>query len=278
MNRRIAGFVLAMIMLAAGCTPAPLVPTPTAAPTTGEPVRIRVAAPESLEPVMRALLSSYQRSHPGAEIVFVRRADALAGAALAQEGIDLAAVSWLPANLPEGAWVAPFARDGLAIVVNGQNGLPGLTLAQLRMLFQGRVETWEPWGGLPGAPQIVSREDASGDFSLLQSQVMGEFPVTLTALVAPTTEAVLTLVAENQLAVGYVSTARLAEGVRVTPLDGIPPAPEMLAAGVYPLTRDCYLIAAQEPQGALRDYAQWILGSEGQAIVRQLGFVVAQAK
>jgi len=265
-----------LLLLLAGCaTPAaPVVPEPTPLPTMAAPQTLRVVHSESLEPVMVTLASAYQRQAPAAQVILVERADTLALQALLSGDVDLAVLSWLPPEaLPSKAWRAVFALDGLAVIVNPQNGVPGLTLEQLRQLFQGQRDDWASWEGMPGMPQIISREDASGDYAFFQRRVMGDNRVTLTALLAPSTQAVLNVVAEDPLAVGYVSSARVDGHVRILAIEGVPPAPEAIATGIYPLSRELHLVSLEEPQGAIRSFAQWMLDSQGQDIVQRQGFL-----
>lgn len=261
-------------LLLAGCTAPVLVPTPTPLPSSGPSQQVRIACPENLEPLLRALAAAYQRDHPTAQVSVLKRADPLAWKALQDGEVDLAGLAWLPESLPPETWLLPLARDGLAVIVNPQNGIPGLTMEQLRTLFQGRVADWAPWGGLPGAPQLVTREDASGDTLLFQQRVMGSFPLALTALLAPTSEALLDVVLAEQLAVGYVSTARLNGRGRALAVDGVPPVPEMLASGLYPLTRDIALAAREAPQEASADFIHWLAGERARAIIQQQGFLL----
>lgn len=214
-----------------------------------------------------SLAATYQRDVPTVKITVTQRANRLAHTAIQQGDADIAILNWRPIPSTPILWTTPFARAGLAIVVNPQNGLPGLTLEQLRQLFQGQIENWESWGGLPGTPQIVSREEAAGTYQFLQRAVMRDARVTLTALLAPNSESVLTLVQENVLAVGYISAAQLTEEVRALAIEGVPPADETIAAKLYPLTYDLYLATWDEPHGASRDFIQWILSPSGQGII-----------
>jgi phosphate transport system substrate-binding protein len=43
----------------------------------------------------------------------------------------------------------------------------------------------------------------------------------------------------------------------------------------YPIARDLYMYTDGEPTGIVKDYLDWILGSEAQQIVAELGFVPA---
>ncbi len=273
MNRWSVAWLM-LLGLVTGCmAPAALVPTPTPLPPPVTPQLVQIACPENLAPLMMALASAYQREEPAVQLVVVERADILAYQALVNGDVEIAALTWIPTSLSEQTWRVPFARDGLAVVVNTRNGLPGLTLDQVRQLFRGRIEDWEPWGGLPGAPQVISREEASGDFLFFQAQVMRDARVALTALLAPTSAAMRESVGSDALAVGYLSTAWLDGNVRALTIEGIPPANEAIAAGLYPLSRELQFVTLGEPQGAARDFIQWTLGPQGQNIVTAQRFI-----
>jgi phosphate transport system substrate-binding protein len=51
------------------------------------------------------------------------------------------------------------------------------------------------------------------------------------------------------------------------------PSIQTVNDGSYPVARDLYMYTAGQPAGAVKDYIDWILSSEAQAIVAQLGFV-----
>jgi phosphate transport system substrate-binding protein len=51
------------------------------------------------------------------------------------------------------------------------------------------------------------------------------------------------------------------------------PSVETASAGEYPLARNLYMYTAGEPTGVIAEYLDWILSTEGQQIVTNLGFV-----
>ena len=252
-----------------------LVPTPTSQVSTVVVEDLQVVASDSLTPAIQAAASAYQRDHPEVQITVLPRAGSLATRALQQGDADVAVVTWLAGDLAEDAWIQPVSRDGLAIVANSQNGLPGATMTQLQELFQGRLEDWATWGGLPGPPRLVSRETASGAYAFFQAWVMRDARVTLNALLAPSTQAVLDFVADEPLAVGYVSTACLDGRVRAVAVNGVPPSKEAIAAGLYPMTRTHFVVTLSEPDGAARGFVQWLLADPGQSVLEAHGFVAA---
>lgn len=268
------GWLALAIILLVACTPTlDLVATSTPLPPQQTPQTLSIAAADTVAPALQTLISVYQQKTPTVQIHLIERADHLAVQALEQGDVDLIASLGWSGKSWDTAWATPFARDGLAIIVHPQNGLPGVTLKQLRQLFQGQVENLESWGGLPGAPQIVSREEAAGEFSLFQTMVMQDARVTSTAMLAPGSDAVLELVGNDPVAIGYLSAARVTDRVRSLAIEEVPPAPEAVASDIYPLTYEVFWVAPNEPQGVARDFVQWVLAPEGQGVIAGQGLL-----
>jgi phosphate transport system substrate-binding protein len=135
------------------------------------------------------------------------------------------------------------------------------------------VENWQVWGGLPGVPQLVSRESASGEFLYLQNNVMREIRTSLNASLATSSDIMVQYVSQDPLAVGYLSTTRLSKDVRAVGIDGIPPSEETIAAQIYPLIRVIYVVTNGEPEEPERSFVQWMLEGEGQLLLKNQGFV-----
>lgn len=266
--------VLSIVLLLEGCVlPASVVPTPVITAPVVEPIKLHVVCPESIAPAIRAAAATYRQMHPEVEITVLVRADALAWQALQAGDADVAVLTWFPETPEEGAWVRTLSRDGLAIVVHPHNEVASLTITQLQDLFQGRVEDWAAWGGPGGPPVLVSRETASGEASFFQAWVMRDARTALTALLAPSTEAVLQYVSREPRAVGYVSTARLDGRVRAVPINGVSVDERALRTGQYPLVRTHFVMTLQEPREPARSFVQWLLEPPGQAVLSSHGLI-----
>jgi phosphate transport system substrate-binding protein len=64
--------------------------------------------------------------------------------------------------------------------------------------------------------------------------------------------------------------------VAVAAEPGVPyvrPSIESVNSGQYPIARPLFMYTNGEPGGMIKDYIDWILGPEGQAVVAELGFV-----
>ena len=47
---------------------------------------------------------------------------------------------------------------------------------------------------------------------------------------------------------------------------------ETVSSGAYPLARDLYFYLRAEPQGATREFVDWVVGDAGQQIVSTVGY------
>ena len=253
-----------LLLFLTACAPQPLT-------VTREPVTLRLVAADSCGPLASELAAAYEASHPWVTVQVEVYNTTLAERTLRADGADLALLSWLQETSgEEPLWSQPFARDGVAVVVHPATPFDETGLAHLQDIFRGRVQEW---GGM--VLTVVSREEGSGTRAAFESVVLGDRDVTFIAVVMPSSEAVVEYVARTPGAIGYVSTLwigeSLAGGVRVMPVEGALPTLDAILDGSYPLSRSLYLAATAEPTGEVREFAQWVLGPEGQAVTRRWG-------
>jgi phosphate transport system substrate-binding protein len=242
-----------------------------------EPVYLKAAGSTSMQPLVENLAQTYTERHEYVT-VDVQGGGTRLGIALARGNqIDIGTASRTPTAEDErdpetGAkrlWWTAVAQDGIALVVHPQNAVGGLTLPQARDIFFGRILDWEEVGGRPGEIVVVSREDGSGTREVFEEMVMEEQRVTLTAIVIPSSEAVVEYVAGHPTAIGYVSMGYLSPQVKALPIEGVSPTPENVQSGAYPLTRPLYLLTGQEPTGEVKAFIEFVLSPAGQAVVEQ---------
>ncbi len=254
---------LSFAILLAACA----ITTPPSTPTL-----LRLAGSTSMMPLLDELGQAFRAQRPDITFEIQSGNTALSLDLLNRGEVDLAAASWLPANLSS-AWVAtPIAWDGLAIVVHPDNPLEGLTLLQLRRVFAGWAFRWQDVGAptIAGEDfstiQAISREDGSGTRALFEQQVMGNERVTLTALVMPTSQAVVDYIADHEDAIGYVSMALANDRVKVLRIEGRLPTPATVRSG-YHLAYPLYLVTRGQPTGPAKAFLDFALSPAGQSIV-----------
>ncbi|MBV9385952.1 MAG: PstS family phosphate ABC transporter substrate-binding protein [Chroococcidiopsidaceae cyanobacterium CP_BM_ER_R8_30] len=196
----------------------------------------------------------------------------------------------------------PVAIDGIAVVINPNLKIPGLTVAQLKGIYSGRLVNWDQVGGpnLPITPYSRRLAD-SGTVEFFVDNVLGGQNFSKNVKFITTTTQALRAVANN---LGYIYYASAPEivgqcSVRPLPLGSrsdalVPPYREPFIPlsqcpsqrnqlnevafknGQYPITRQLFVIVKQNGEIAQRAgeaYANLLLTNQGQELIRQAGFV-----
>ena len=193
---------LTLIIPLAACGPTAVTP-----PT---PITLRIAGSTSMLPLLSDLTAAYTEEYPHVHFAVEGGGSHVGLERLEGGEIDLAACSWLPSpekDTPQPYVATSVAWDGIALIVHPDNPLDELTLLQVRDIYAGWRLDWQEVGGRAGDIIVISREDGSGTRAVFERRVMGEQPVTLTAIVMPSSAAVVSYVARHATAIGYVSMA-----------------------------------------------------------------------
>ncbi|MCY7322510.1 MAG: PstS family phosphate ABC transporter substrate-binding protein, partial [Phormidesmis sp. CAN_BIN36] len=190
------------------------------------------------------------------------------------------------------------ALDGIALYVNPQlinQGVKGLTLAQVRDIFTGKINNWQAVGGPNLAITPVSRNlQAGGTVDFFYENVMEKQPLGANVKeVRDTTEAVRQ-VARVPGGIGYATAAEVTNQqtirlVAIAKEEGsqafVSPCADATCAAInekgfadssYPITRRLFVIIKRD--GRLDEqagvaYANMLLSDEGQKLSEQAGFV-----
>ncbi len=135
----------------------------------------------------------------------------------------------------------------------------------------GESQTAESTTGTSGAIHVVSREDGSGTRGAFVELTGVEDDngdnTTVEAEIANRTDAVLTTVAGNKAAIGYVSLGSLNDTVKAVTVDGVEATVDNVKSGDYTLSRPFNIATKGEPTGVAADFIGFIMSADGQAIV-----------
>ena len=131
--------------------------------------------------------------------------------------------------------------------------------------------------GASGAITVISREDGSGTRSAFVELTGVEDDngdnTTVEAEIANKTDVVLTSVAGNAKAIGYVSLGSLNDTVKAIQVDGVDATVENVKSGDYKLSRPFNIATKGVPTGVAADFLNFILSADGQAIVEEEGYI-----
>lgn len=141
------------------------------------------------------------------------------------------------------------------------------------------------FGCEPGDPfeiAVISREDGSGTRSAFveltgieETDPNGEKidQTTVEAIVANNTNVVMTTVAGNRCAVGYISLGSLNETVKPLKIDGVEISVESIHSDEYKLARPFTVAYRGELSETARDFLDFVLSDAGQAGVASAKYV-----
>jgi phosphate transport system substrate-binding protein len=165
----------------------------------------------------------------------------------------------------------PCAKDGLSIYVSESNPVKDLTLEQIRDIYTARITNWKQVGGADAKIVLYSRENNSGTYVYFKDNVLRGADYAASCQNLPGTAAVVNAVAKDRNGIGYGGAA-YGRGIRELKVNGVAPTKENIAAGRYPITRYLYMYLRSKPTGSMKQYIDWILSPEGQAVVTQVGY------
>lgn len=137
-----------------------------------------------------------------------------------------------------------------------------------------------------GAITVVSREDGSGtrgafvELFGIQEEVDGEKVdmTTLDASITNSTSVMMTTVAGDENAIGYISLGSLNDTVKAVKIDGAEATAENVASDTYKVSRPFNIVTGEKASEAAQDFVNYIMSEEGQQIVEDNGYIKADAE
>ncbi len=192
------------------------------------------------------------------------------------------------------------ALDSLAVFINKDNPIEGLSLQQVDALFSknrkgGTANDITTWGqlGLKGEwankpVSLYGRNSASGTYGYFKKKALFKGDYKDTVKEQPGSASVVLGVTEDKGGVGYSGIGYKTSGVKAIALgkkDGDKqylPNYENVLKGKYPLGRLLYVYVAKEPNKPLptlvKEFLKYALSKEGQEIVVKDGYLPLTAE
>ena len=170
----------------------------------------------------------------------------------------------------------PCAKDGITVFLHENNKVEALTIKQLGDIYQGKIRNWKELGGNDAEIRLYGRENSSGTYVYFRDEVVkGDYAASCQTL--PGTAAVVNAVKKDVNGIGYGGAAYAAgvKHAKVKKDAGSPaflPTAETIGKGEYPITRYLYMYLRNRPTGETKKYIDWLLSSEGQMIVTEVGY------
>ncbi len=193
----------------------------------------------------------------------------------------------------------PVAVDALAVFVNKDNPIKGLTLDQVDAIFSstrkcGYEKDIQTWGDLgidawkTKTIQLYGRNSVSGTYGYFKHHALckGDFKNNVNE--QPGSASVVQSVTTSVNGIGYSGLGYVTSGVKTVPLakkgsqDFVEPTPENALAGKYPLSRFLYIYVNKKPNQPLppleNEFLKMVLSKIGQEVVVKDGYIPLPAK
>lgn len=122
---------------------------------------------------------------------------------------------------------------------------------------------------------VVSREEGSGTrgafvelFALAERTPTGgrKDLTSKEAIIANKTDVMMLTIANDPHAIGYISLGSLNPSVKALAVDGVPPSASTVKDGRYAVARPFRIVVKGAPSGLAKDFIDFILSKEGQAV------------
>ena len=178
------------------------------------------------------------------------------------------------------------ARDAIEFIVHPSNPVQGLTTAQVRDIYQGRITNWKQVGGKDAPIKVYAHIMCPNRMEVMRQFLTGErnakagvisidnrkFTKSVANIkdemdVAPT-------VAGDPNAIAPVSRSMVRGAVKVLALDGVMPTPETIKNESYPLTRYLHLVTKDYPAGDTARFVSFLRSEQGQALLSKDGRIL----
>ncbi|MCI4440084.1 phosphate ABC transporter substrate-binding protein [Tibeticola sp.] len=189
----------------------------------------------------------------------------------------------------------PVAIDALAVYVNKDNPIKGLSIPEVDAIFSSTRKCGYPtditkWGqvGLTGDwtnrdIALYGRNSVSGTYGYFKEHALCKGDLKKTVAEQPGSASVVQAVSSQLNAIGYSGIGYKTSGVRAVPLSKKKGDPYVEADakhaldGTYPLARVLYVYVNKKPNQALppleREFFKMVLSQQGQKVVVKDGFV-----
>jgi len=232
-----------------------------------------VAGSTSVQPYAECLAEEFEMMHPDCAIDVQGGGSSAGITAVISGTADIGMSSRVLKESERDLWSAEICRDGLAVIVNPNNGVSNLTLEQLRGIYTGKITRWSEVGGRDARIHVISREEGSGTRSAFEDLVMDGEEINPRSIIQDSNGAVIQLVAGDKDGIGFISMGLCESSVKALRLDGIAATAGNVINGSYSLFREFLFITDGAPNEKAQQFIEFTLSPEGRQILIEEGLI-----
>jgi len=157
--------------------------------------------------------------------------------------------------------------ESIAIVVHATNPVEGITLEQVRKVFDGTIDNWKELGGPDRPMNAYGRKEGTTTRLTIDQLVMSSMPFNRKVKELETSEVMLATVSDDPYAIGFLANRRLNDKIKALKLNGVEISEESILLHRYPLTRDLFLVYKDPEKPLVRTFLDYVLSNESQTLL-----------
>ena len=272
--------------------------------TSGVSGNLSSVGSDTLANLMTLWAEEFKRTYPNVNIQIQAAGSSTAPPALTEATSNLGPMSRKMKDKERDAFekkygykptAIPVAIDALAVYVNKENPIQGLTIPQVDAIMSstrkcGHESDMSTWGdaGLTGAwagksIQLYGRNSVSGTYGYFKKKALCKGDYKSNVNEQPGSASVVQSVTSSLNGIGYSGIGYKTSGVKAVPLTKKPgqpfieATPENAVAGKYPLARFLYVYVNKQPNKPLapleQEFVKMVLSQVGQKVVIKDGYI-----
>ena len=263
--------------------------------SSGQKTTIQNKGSDTMVNLAQSWAEEYKKAVPGVDVEVSGGGSGVGIAALVKGTIDIANASrdmkaeeieQAKKNTGKEPKKFTVGYDALAIYVHKDNPLNEITLEQVSKIYAegGTITKWSDLGiKIPGSSSDeivrISRQSSSGTYEFLREHVLNKKDFKLGSRDMNGSKEVVELVASTPTAIGYSGMGYATPAVKMLKVrktandPAFEPNVANTLAKTYPIARSLEIYTLGEPEGAVKNYINWILSEAGQKIVGATGYV-----
>lgn len=162
--------------------------------------------------------------------------------------------------------LVPIGKESFVFIVNSNNKVDGLTIDEIKDIYQGKIKSWDEVGGEKEPIIALQRAEGSGSQTAMLKFMNG-----------------IEMKNPGQMFIGraigysfryYVEGIVKDGNIKMLSLNGIAPTKENIKNGSYPITDSFYMIYRKDNENPnIKVLKDFILSKDGQEIIENTGYV-----
>jgi len=259
MKIKLAAVLLTVIALTAACKKG-----------ANQPYTIEVGGSTSVTPLMELFAEEYQKAKTNIKVNIngTGSGDGIKNAGVLYQ-IGMSSRELTPAEQGTGLKETIVAIDGIAVIMNKNSPVENLTIEQIRNIYTGAITDWSQVtnNAKRGKIAVISREEGSGTRGAFEELVGFQGKLLAGANESTSTGAIKAGIVQNPEAIGYISLGSVDDTIKAVSVDGVAATTANVKNGSYKIARPFIVLTGSNVHAESTAFVNWMLGSEGQAIV-----------